>query len=135
MMIIRCIPETRADGVKIQWTQGLHGHKTLAESGQMSLRANFQDYMMHEMHNYPISDIKQEGQLVIEFGTKREGPVLQHYQHQDVSARNSIGRGLGPQVDHCYHEDDDRSFKERDPSSERQQYDRHKASYQRRTPQ
>ena len=73
------------DEVSNLTTQGLHGHKTLTEVGQMSLRANFQDYMMHGMHNNPISDIKQLGQRVIEFGTKREESVHQCYQHRGVS--------------------------------------------------
>ena len=55
--------------------------------------------------------------------------------------KNSIGRGLyphswssQPSKQHC-RDDDDRSFRERDPSSECQQHDRHKASDQRLTPQ
>ena len=39
--------------------------------------------MIYGMHNQVITDIKQVGQRVIEFGTKREEPVLQYYHHQD----------------------------------------------------
>jgi len=35
------------------------------------------------MNNQIITDIKQVGQRIIEFGTKRVEPVLQYYQHQD----------------------------------------------------
>ena len=59
------------------------GLKSLTEGSQVSFRANFQDYMMHGMHNNPITDIKQVGQRVIELGTKREEPILQYYQHKD----------------------------------------------------
>ena len=98
------IPKTRADRVKMhkaittvltampsdikenmdqfccyiqQWAQGLYGHKTLIESSQMSLRENFQDYMMHRMHNNPISELNQVGQRVIEFV---EESVLQYQE-------------------------------------------------------
>ena len=39
--------------------------------------------MMYGMHNQPITDIKLVSQRVIEFGTKREKPVLQYYLNQD----------------------------------------------------
>jgi len=123
------IPETRADGVKMHkaittvltamlsdintsieqfrryiqlWAQGLHRPKLLTEGSQVSLRANFQNYMMHGMHNSPISDIKQVGQSVIEFGTKREEPALQYYQHQDEYLGQEHYR-VDSQVDHHNH--------------------------------
>ena len=36
-----------------QWVQGLHGPKSLTDGSQVSFRANFQDYIMHGMHNNP----------------------------------------------------------------------------------
>ena len=59
-----------------QWAQGLQGPKTLTEGSHISLKAHFQDYMIYGMNNQIITDIKQVGQRVIEFGTKREEPVL-----------------------------------------------------------
>ena len=115
-----------------QWAQGLHGLKSLTEGSQVSIRANFQEYMMHGMHNNLITDIKQVGQRIIEFGWKREEPILQYHQ-DEYRGQNSIGREIGPQVDRHnhqsqYHDDENRSFGERDPSYDRHQHVRHKAT-------
>jgi hypothetical protein len=44
--------------------------------------------MIYGMNNQVITDIKQVGQRVIEFGTKREEPVLQYYQHQNETEKD-----------------------------------------------
>ena len=106
-----------------QWTQGLHGPKTLTEGNQVSIRAYFQDYMI----KMNITDIKQVGQR-LEFGTKREEPVLQYYQHRiywpTTWSVNGPSRSPPPSK-RQYRDDEDRSHRrERDPSHDRKHHDR-----------
>jgi len=88
------------------------------------------------MNNQVITDIKQVGQRVIEFGTKREEPVLQYYQHQDeyrsqdqYRKRPRSPSRSPPSSKRQYRDDEDRSSRrERDPSYDCRHHDRHQAS-------
>ena len=66
---LQCLVQGRMD----------HHHSSYS----LLMLSHFQDYMIYGMNNQVITDIKQVGQRVIEFDTKREEPVLKYYQHQD----------------------------------------------------
>ena len=108
------IPESRADSIKMyktittvinasasefaqnmesfrryihQWASSLQGHKSLTDGSQLSLKANFVEYITYGLHNQHIVDIKEFGERVLQFGAKKEEPIVLYHQHQDQYIR------------------------------------------------
>ena len=58
-----------------QWTSSLQGHISLTDSCQLSLKANFVEFIAYRLHNQRIVDIKEFGERVLQFDAKREEPI------------------------------------------------------------
>jgi len=68
-----------------QWVSSPHtqGHKSLTDGSQLSLKANFVEYITYGLHNQHIVDINEFGERVLQFDAKREEPIVLYHQHQD----------------------------------------------------
>ena len=93
------IPESRADSIKLykaittvinaspseftqnmesfrryiyQWASSQQGHKSLTDGSQLSLKANFVEYITYGLKNQHIVDIKEFGERVLQFCERRK---------------------------------------------------------------
>ena len=65
----------------------LQSHKSLTDGSQLSLKTNFVEYITYGLHNQHIVDIKEFGERVLQFGAKREQPIVLYHQRQDQYIR------------------------------------------------
>jgi len=82
-----------------QWASSLQGHKSLPDGSQLNLKANFVEYITYGFHNQYIVDIKEFGELVLQFGAKREEPIVLYQQYLfKISGLTPIRDGTTPEV-------------------------------------
>jgi len=72
---------------------------------EMSLKASFFEYVTYGMHNQHIMDVKEFGERFLQFGVKREEPMLlsnqHHHQHQyRISKATGPLRSMSPYQRH-----------------------------------
>ena len=85
-----------------QWTSSLQGHISLTDSCQLSLKANFVEYITYGLKNQHIVDIKGFGECVLQFCERREHsrsgspPSKRHRGKQRHSPPSSRGDKVAP---------------------------------------